>query len=155
MNKKSSETPAPTRRFWIGVASRDHVQAGVDGGFCQLCHGKAGPMRRLKPGDGIVYYSPRSEMRGGETVQAFTAIGTVKDGEAYPFDMGGGFVPTRRDIAFGKAHDAPIKPLLDRLSFTKGRKSWGAAFRFGVLEITEADFALIAGAMGAQPAKTP
>jgi len=149
MNKKSSETPAPTRRLWIGVASRDHVQAGVDGGFCQLCHGKAGPMKRLKPGDGIVYYSPRSEMRGGEPVQAFTAIGTVKEGEAYPFDMGGGFVPTRRDIAFGKAHDAPIKPLLDRLSFTKGRKSWGSAFRFGVLEITAADYALIAEAMGA------
>ena len=140
-----------SRRYWIGVASRDHVRAGIAGGFCQLCHGKAGPMRRIQPGDGIVYYSPRTAMRGGETVQGFTAIGTVKRGEPYAFDMGGGFVPTRRDVAFADAQDAPIQPLLDRLSFTIGRKSWGQAFRYGVLEITREDFALIAEAMGASP----
>jgi hypothetical protein len=138
-----------SRRYWIEVASRDHVRAGIEGGFCQLCHGKVGPMSRIKPGDGIVYYSPRTAMRAGEPVQGFTAIGTVKPGDPYGFDMGGGFVPTRRDVAFAEAHDAPIRPLLDRLSFTKGRKSWGQAFRYGILEITPEDFALIAEAMGA------
>lgn len=139
------------RRFWIGVASRDHVKAGVAGGFCQLSHGKRGPVARIQPGDGIVYYSPRTAMRGGEPAQAFTAIGTVKPGEPYAFDMGGGFVPHRRDVAFAAdAHDAPIRPLLERLSFTRGRKSWGAAFRYGILEATEEDFAAIAEAMGTQ-----
>jgi hypothetical protein len=106
-------------------------------------------MARIKPGDGIVYYSPRTEMRGGETVQGFTAIGTVRAGEPYPFDMGGGLMPHRRDVTFAAAHDAPIRPLLERLSFTRGRKSWGAAFRYGILEMTADDFALIAAAMGA------
>ena len=32
---------APETRYWIGVASRDHVARGVAGGFCQLGHGKA------------------------------------------------------------------------------------------------------------------
>ncbi|MGG1220830.1 EVE domain-containing protein, partial [Priestia endophytica] len=27
-------------RYWVGVASRDHVMKGVQGGFAQLCHGK-------------------------------------------------------------------------------------------------------------------
>jgi hypothetical protein len=39
--------------------------------------------------------------------------------------------------------------LLDRLSFTAGRSNWGYAFRFGLLSITAADFAAIAGAMRA------
>ena len=69
-------------RYWVGVASRDHVRRGAEGGFCQLGHGKAAPVERLSPGDWIAYYSPRTEMRGGETVQAFSAIGTVEPGEA-------------------------------------------------------------------------
>ena len=35
-------------RYWIGVASRDHVMRGVAGGFCQLGHGKAAPVKRLE-----------------------------------------------------------------------------------------------------------
>ena len=136
-------------RHWIAVAARDHVRAGVTGGFCQVCHGKAAPLRRMQPGDRIVYYSPRTAMRGGETVQAFTAIGSVADGTPYQYDMGGGFVPHRRDVRFFPARDAPIRPLLDSLSFTRGRSAWGAAFRFGVLEITAGDYAAIAAAMGA------
>src|SRR5262249_48922223 len=84
------------KRFWVGVASKDHVMRGVAGGFAQLNHGKAGPLNRMRPGDGIAYYSPRTEMRGGAPVQGFTAIGTVKPGEPYKGEMGGGFVATRR-----------------------------------------------------------
>jgi hypothetical protein len=137
-------------KYWIGVASRDHVKAGVAGGFCQLGHGKHTPVARLSPGDRIVYYSPRTTMNGGETVQAFTAIGEVLPGEVYEANMGAGFVPARRDVRFYDASDAPIRPLLDRLSFTKGQKSWGYAFRRGVFQMSEDDYALIAAAMGAK-----
>ena len=136
-------------RYWIGVASREHVQRGVTGGFCQLNHGKAGPMRRLSPGDWIVYYSPRESMNEGEPVQAFTAIGEIAEGEPYVGEMGGGGVQaTRRDVRFLEARDAPIRPLLDTLSFTRGRASWGYAFRRGSFAIEEADFRAIAKAMG-------
>jgi hypothetical protein len=136
--------------FWIGVASRDHVMRGVKGGFCQLAHGKASPVRRLKPGDRIVYYSPREQMNDGAPVQAFTAIGEILDGEPYEADMGGGFKPIRRDVRFFKAHDALIKPLLETLSFTRGRSSWGYAFRRGAFSIEADDYRAIAKAMGAK-----
>ena len=35
------------KRFWIGVASKEHVKLGVAGGFSQLCHGKAQPLKRM------------------------------------------------------------------------------------------------------------
>ena len=134
--------------FWVGVASRDHVMRGVKGGFCQLSHGKSSPVERLTPGDRIVYYSPCEQMGEGEPVQAFTAIGAILAGDPYRADMGGGFKPVRRDVRFFKAHDAPIKPLLGELSFTRGRASWGYAFRRGSFRIEPEDYRAIAKAMG-------
>jgi EVE domain-containing protein len=133
--------------YWMGVASRDHVMRGVEGGFCQFCHGKGWPLQRLTPGDRIIYYSPREQMGEGRVVQAFTAIGEVLEGEPYKFDMGGGFVPTRRDVRFFKASLASIHALLPKLSFTRDRPSWGYAFRRGFFPITEADYQAIARAM--------
>jgi EVE domain len=139
-----------TSRYWIGVASKDHVMKGVEGGFCQLCHGKSNPLKRLAPSDWIIYYSPRTAMDGGEPVQAFTAIGRLKKGEPYLFDMGNGFIPHRRDVEFMAAQEAPIRPLIENLTFIKNKKSWGYAFRFGIIEILEIDFLQIAAAMKVQ-----
>ncbi|TYQ28910.1 EVE domain-containing protein [Pseudanabaena sp. UWO311] len=134
-------------RYWIGVASKDHVLKGVQGGFCQLCHGKHSPLKRLSSGDWIVYYSPRTAMNSGNIVQSFTAIGEILNGEPYLFDMGNGFVPHRRDVRFIEVEEVPIRLLLDDLTFIKNKKSWGYVFRFGLLEIPESDFQRIAEAM--------
>ena len=136
-------------KCWIGVASRDHVRMGTAGGFCQLRHGKAAPLHRLEAGDRIAYYSPRERMRDGAPVQAFTAIGEVAAGEPEPHDMGGGFAPYRRNVTFYKASDAPIKPLLPLLSFTRDRPQWGVVLRRGVFAIDRRDYDIIADAMGA------
>lgn len=142
------------RRYWIGVASREHVRLGIAGGFCQLCHGKAQPLRRMSMGDWIVYYSPGERFREAAPCQKFTAIGEVVGADTYPFDMAPGFVPYRRDIRFLDAADVPIRPLLDRLSFIADKNRWGYAFRFGHLEIPEPDFKLIATEMlGYDPAE--
>jgi predicted RNA-binding protein len=133
--------------YWIGVASKDHVIRGVEQGFCQLCHGKSNPLKRLNSGDWIVYYSPRTARDGGEVVQAFTAIGQILEQEPYPFDMGDGFVPYRRDVRFVAAQEAPIRPMVNELSFIKNKQSWGYVFRFGLLEIPKPDFQRIAVAM--------
>jgi hypothetical protein len=137
-------------KYWIGVASRDHVRTGTAGGFCQLCHGKAAPLRRLKAGDRIIYYSPRERIRDGAPVRAFTAIGEVGADDPEPRDMGGGFVPYRRGVTFYKASDAPIQPLLPVLSFTRDRLQWGIALRRGVFAIDRQDYDTIANAMGAR-----
>ncbi len=132
---------------WIGVASCDHVRRGVEGGFCQLGHGKAAPLERLKPSDRIICYSPRDTLEGGKPLQAFTAIGTVLEG---PVRQGvvGAFKSFRRDVRFFEAWQAPIRLLLEKLSFTRGKASWGYAFRHGVFPINAQDYAIIAEAMG-------
>ena len=138
---------AAARRFWIGVVSRAHVLIGVEGGFAQVNHGKRAPLQRMKAGDGLVFYSPKTDYPAGEPLQAFTAIGPVRTGEVYQADMGGGFLPFRVDVDWLPCDEAPIRPLLPRLSFIRDPAHWGAAFRFGHLEVPEADFRLIAAAM--------
>jgi EVE domain len=139
-----------TSRYWIGVASKDHVMKGVEGGFCQLCHGKSNPLKRLAPNDWIIYYSPRTAIDGGDPVQAFTAMGRIKEGESYLFDMGNGFTPHRRDVEFMAAQEASIRPLIENLTFIKNKKSWGYVFRFGLIEIPKPDFLQISAAMKVQ-----
>ena len=135
-------------RFWVGVVSKSHVSAAVEGGFAQLNHGKKAPLARMKAGDWIVYYSPRRSLETREPYQHFTAVGRVKTGEVYRFDMGSGFMPYRLDVDFSSCRDVPILPLLDKLSFTKDKKNWGRQFRFGHFEISESDFTIIANEMG-------
>jgi len=141
----SEKEPA---RYFVGVASRDNVQRGVEGGFCQLCHGKAAPLKRMRPGDWIAYYSGKESFDGHEPCQRFTALGRVGEGESYPFDMGDGFVPFRRDVAFlSTAREVDIRPLVPGLAFIPDKVRWGYPFRRGYLEVSREDFALIARAM--------
>ena len=134
-------------KHWIGVASRDHVQRGVAGGFAQLGHGKRNGLARLGIGDWIAYYSPRTQLEGGDPVQAFTAIGRVT-GEVFQVSLEG-FCPFRRDVAFvAHAKDASIKPLIAKLSFIKDPQRWGYPLMRGQLEVSAADAQLIAEAMG-------
>jgi predicted RNA-binding protein len=142
-------------RYWIGVASKEHVNRGVAGGFCQLCHGKAQPLKRMAEGDWIIYYSPKEWFDAPTPCQQFTAIGEVVGEKVYPFEMFPGFIPHRRDIRFLTATAAPIRPLLAELSFIKDKSKWGYVFRFGHLEIPQTDFELIATKMlGYIPAST-
>jgi EVE domain len=144
----------PMPAYWIAVASAEHVRRGRSEGFMQVSHGKAAPLKRIKPGDGVVYYSPAVTLGCKDKLQALTAIGTVKDGEPYVFDMGKGFKPYRRDVDWAKAEEAPIRPLLDTLEFTAGKPNWGYQLRFGLFPIGAADFRVIAKAMHAPPFAT-
>ena len=110
-------------QYWVGVASRDHVLPAVRSGFCQLNHGKEAPMKRLTPGDRILYYSPKAEMKAGEPLQAFTAIGEVLPGEPYQVKQSERFQPFRRDVRYFDAREASIRPLLPDLSFAQGKGS--------------------------------
>ena len=135
-------------RFWVGVASREHVLAAVRGAFCQLNHGKEAPVRRLQMGDSIVFYSPRERMQGGKSLQAFTAAGRILDDVPYQVEQSKDFRPFRRKTEYFKSKDASIHPLLEELSFTKGRSNWGAALRMGIFQMKREDYLKIAIAMG-------
>lgn len=142
------ETAMNERNYWIGVVSKEHVAIGVKGGFTQLNHGKAGPLERMRAGDGFAFYSPRMSYPDGEPLQAFTALGRIRDGAVYQAGAGTDFTPFRLAVDYLPVQDAPIKPLIEQLSFIRSKTHWGAAFRFGFLRVPEADFAHIAGAMG-------
>lgn len=136
-------------RYWVVLAALDHAERGKAGGFVQANHGKLAALKRMQSGDGVVVYSPVREFGGRDRLQAFTLIGTVRAGEPYRGDMGGGFRPYRRDMDWRDARLAPIRPLLDRLSFTRGVANWGQRFRFGMFGIDVTDFEIVAQAMGA------
>lgn len=123
-------------------------------GITQSCHGKSAPLKRMHSGDWIVHYSPKEAFQGHTPCQKFTSIGQVADGDVYQFDMGGGFVPWRRNINYLESKPFPIIGLLDQLSFTKEKgRSWGMAFRYGFFEMKEEDFKLIYDGMVGKPFK--
>jgi hypothetical protein len=135
---------------WIAVASAEHARRGCatpEQGFMQVCHGKCAPLKRVMPGDRVAYYAPTISMGGKEKFQSFVSIGIVQPGVPYAFDMGGGFVPFRRDVAYVLAHETPILPLLDRFEFVEDRMRWGYKFRFGLFKVSDADMRLIAKAI--------
>ena len=42
---------------------------------------------------------------------------------------------------------APVRPLLDALSFVTDKRGWGMAFRRGLFRVPAADFAVIEAAL--------
>jgi hypothetical protein len=145
------------RKNWLAVASADHVAVGRTAGFMQVCHGKVSPLKRVQPGDRIVYYSPNQHysashaQRGKDRLQTFTAIGTVKEGKPYRADMGGGFQPFRRDVTWHEAEPVSLALLLQKLALTQ-EKNWGYRLRQGLVEISDGDMTTIAEAMFAATA---
>lgn len=129
------------------MASKDHVKTGIAEGIAQACHGKASPLKRMRKGDFVIYYSGKQSFGKPEKCQEFTAIGTVKDDEVYPFQMTADFCPFRRNIEFFESVDVSILPLINDLDFIQNKKSWGYPFRFGFFEIKEHDFNLISSLM--------
>lgn len=129
-------------KFWIGVASKEHVENGVKLGICQFCHGKIGPAKRLQKGDFVIYYSSKVLMESNELYQKFTAIGEVIDDVPYQVVK-----PYRRNIKYLSACEVDIKPLIPILSFIKNKTSWGYVFRYGFLEIDQESFEIIATLM--------
>jgi predicted RNA-binding protein len=127
-------------KYWITVASKDHIARGVAGGFMQANHGKQAALKRVHAGDWVLFYSPKQTMNGTEPCQAFTAIGRAADEEVYQHKMSDDFIPWRRNIRFYRSTETLIAPLVDELDFIANKKSWGYPFRFGFLEIPEQDF---------------
>ena len=143
------------RKNWIAVASAEHARLGRDAkrGFMQVGHGKLAPLKRIKPGDRVAYYSPTAVYGVKDELQSFVSMGIVQPGEPYAFDMGNGFVPYRRDVVYLAAQEVAIAPLLDDFEFIDNRQRWGYQFRFGLFDVSDNDMRLIASAMGADLAE--
>jgi len=134
-------------KYWIIVASKGHVKSAIIQGVAQTCHGKSSPLKRMKKGDFVIYYSGKMTMDKPEKCQQFTALGKVIDDEIYQFRVSDDFCPSRRNIEFLRSEDISIFPLIDTLDFILNKKSWGYPFRFGFFEINQHDFDLISTQM--------
>ena len=144
---------ADTERL-ASVVQRAHVLRGVEWGIAQVNHGKRAGVQRMQPGDGFVYYSPKTDYPEGDPLREFTAIGIVADGDAYQAaadpNVMAGLRPWRRAVRYStRARPAPIAPLLPVLDLTRGNANWGYQLRRGHLGISKHDFDLIAQEMGA------
>ncbi|MCX4092327.1 EVE domain-containing protein [Nocardia sp. alder85J] len=135
-------------RYWLAVVSRDHVHRAVKLGIAQANHGKRAAVERMAPGDGLVYYSPRTGIRDGEQIRSFTALGAVDDASPWQAeDQGGGFCPWRRSVTYQEAaQDVPIDRLRGELELT-ATPNWGIVLRRGLVELTAHDYAAISRAM--------
>ena len=125
-------------RFWIGVVSKEHVLRGVEGGFCQVCHGKKAPLNRMKKGDYLLYYSPKYQMNDQEKLQAFTAVGKILDDTAYQVEMFEDFFPFRRDVSYYQpVKDCPIEQVRQHPHW----RQYAPQLRYGHFEVSK-DFFL-------------
>ncbi|MDY8137538.1 EVE domain-containing protein [Aquimarina sp. 2201CG5-10] len=136
MNKRET-------KYWIITASKEHVKNGVTGGFAQACHGKSTPLKKMKTGDYVIYYSSKEYFDKSDKCQEFTAIGKVKNDEVYQLEISPDFCPSRLDIEFYDSKDISILPLINDLEFIINKQKWGYPFRWGILQINERDFKLI------------
>jgi predicted RNA-binding protein len=94
----------------------------------------------MHAGDWIVYYSPHEIYGESEPLRAFTALGEVADEEIVQVEMSPDFRPFRRNVKYERTGTVDIRPLIPDLDFIRNKKSWGSAFRFGLLEIQKGDF---------------
>ncbi len=135
-------------RYWIGVIAADHASVAVAEGVCAFSHGKESAVAKLSSGDRFAFYSPKSGVSDGETVQAFTALGTVTAGVPYEKSWAGTeYTAWVRDAAYDEVTRTPIKPMLEDLSFITNPRYWGMAFRRSLFEVNATDFVKIEKAM--------
>ncbi len=137
------------RRYWCVVVSKEHVAIGQEQGIVQACHGKKHPLVRMKAGDYMVFYSPKKAMHAKEPYKFFTAIGEIAPGDPYLFDMGGGFVPYRKDVKFHQEFvEVSLAQALAAIEADEHEKpQWIGQIRFGFFELPKHHFEKIVDLM--------
>jgi hypothetical protein len=102
-------------KYWINTVSKDHVMLGKKGDFVQAGHGRETPLKKLQPGDYMIFYSPKTSLQNGKLVQAFTAVATIKDHDVYQAVVSDRFQPYRRNAEYENCQEVNIKPLIEQL----------------------------------------
>ena len=137
-------------KCWVNTVSRDHVRGGVEGGFTQAGHGESSGLKRLRTGDWLVFYSPKTSLPRRRAAAGRSPRWVVSPTRTcIKVEMASGFVPWRRNVEFVECAEAPIRPLIDELTFIRDKQRWGYVFRRGLFEIPCEDLELIKRAMAA------
>jgi predicted RNA-binding protein len=135
-------------RYWLIVASRDHVLTGMHEGITQASHGRSSPLEKMNVGDWIVYYSSKKRHGDSKPYQKFVAISRVTGEQVFQVTFSDAFKPYRREVEYMEnIHETDIRPLIPELDFIRDKTHWGMTLRSGFLEISRADFMLICSRM--------
>ena len=134
-------------KYWINTISKDHVMVGKESGFVQAGHGKKASIEKLQADDYMIFYSPKTSLKNGKPVQAFTAVAKIIERDVYQVVVNESFKPYRRDAKYELCREVSIRPLIERLEFITNKQHWGLRFRSGLFEINRHDFELIYGMM--------
>merc|ERR1712098_144887 len=150
--KKSPEmrlSPAKPRSFYLISASRDHVNSGRSHSIVQANHGIKAPLPRMRPGDGVVFYSARHQIKGKDLCQRFTAIATVDYGEPYQEQVSETWKPWRREATYEEdVHEVDVKDVLGKLGcLGRGKEGWGVYLRRGFMQIGPEDWEVLRDSM--------
>src|SRR4051794_16480546 len=96
MNEPEPSSSTPTS--WVIVVSRDHARRGVEKGLVMANHGKRAPVARMRVGDRILIYSPKTSLPGGEPLRAVTVVGRVTGAQPEPSAVIPGGFSRRADL---------------------------------------------------------
>src|SRR5260221_1352143 len=96
--------------YWIGVVSRQHVLRGIAGGFAQIGHGKAAPLRRMAVGDWLIYYSPVETLGESVPCRRVSPLRRVRRAGGYQVGMGGGLTAVPPGRRFPPAGRGAVPP---------------------------------------------
>lgn len=133
-------------KHWIAVISRTHARIAAESGFLQVCHGKAGPLRRTRAGDEVFIYCPRSEMGGGDVLKTVEFHCVFNNDDVYQVEQFPGFTPYRKDVVFNHHARPVLLKDVEGLTFTAD-PHWGMLARRGFFEIGQHDADLLKTAM--------
>lgn len=135
-------------RYWIALASYEHVNMSISGGFACVAHGKKKPLEAMKSGDGLIYYSPTEIFGVKKPLQKFTALCIVEDAEPYEAEISPGVLVWKQVVDYKPTQSISVKDHLNELTFIKNKQFWGMSFRRSVFSISKEDFVHIAHHMG-------
>ena len=119
---------SPHRARSGSVSYRRTTSIGVAGGYMQVNHGKAGPLERMRAGDGFAFYSPRTSYPRRRAAAGVHRHRPHSNGTVYQAAGGDPRRPFRLTSTIPRAAGA-VRPLIDELTFIRSKTHWGAAFR--------------------------
>lgn len=127
---------------WIAVISRAHSRIAAASGFLQVCHGKAGPLRRTRAGDEVFIYRPREGMGAGEVLKRVEFRCIFDDDRIYSVEQAPGFTPFRKDVSFDEGFQGLAIHYVAGLELTAD-PHWGMLARRGFFDISAHDAQLL------------
>lgn len=132
------------KKYWIGVASKNHIERGIKLSIFGIGHGKIAPLKRMKSSDMIIFYAPKVDHTASSKeniYQKFVGYGEIPDDEIFSEEINS-ICMFRRKVRFLSTNEVSIHDhnLIDQLDFIKNKQKWGFPFMRGYVEINKEDF---------------